>query len=107
MPKECGHPDHPEDGNVGVADSVTSLRARNRAAVEEHKSDLPWFVNRTVKAGFPIREGSERCEWMWVEVTGSGEGQLTGKLVNHPVVARHLSWGQAVTFPIDRVLDVL
>jgi hypothetical protein len=108
-PRTCGHPDHPEQGNVGELGTQTP-RAERGADVEAHRSDPTYFVGRCVKLCFAT-EGE--CEYMWVAVdaveTVDGAPELQGWLCNTPVnraVKRIWRWGEWLGFRTHEIIDV-
>jgi hypothetical protein len=110
--KPCGHPHHPEDGNVGRI-GAAGPRVDRGADVEAHRSEPAWFVGRVIKLRFVAGEHSEHVEFMWVAVdsvaTEFGVLMLRGRLANDPVkpaIEALVRCGDEVKFTVDEILDV-
>ena len=65
---------------------------------------LEWFVGKYVKLGFPAGDAKEHC---WVEVTGTKEEELIGRLDNTPVIALDWKGGAILTFNRGEIEEVL
>lgn len=107
QPKPCGHPHHPEDGNIGhipVGGAVRTLRADD---VKAHLTDPAWFVGKYCKLGFPEPD-STRKEYMWVKVNSftAESKELEGPLDNDPVRIPDLHSGALIAFTADEIIDV-
>ena len=62
------------------------------------------WIGQVVKKGFT--QASDETldrEWMWVQVTGTEGSRLVGRLLNHPMYASYLKWGDLVTFTEDEI----
>lgn len=106
--KPCGHPPHPEDGNLGLIPIGGPPRIDNEEAVEAHRADPKWFVGRHCKLGFPVpNDPKERKEYMWVKVLErEGDKELIGQLANTPVVIRDYNFGSLLAFETSEIVDV-
>lgn len=103
--KPCGHPDHPEDGNIGIICKGAGPSVLRGDEVKQHQADPWWFVGRFAKLGFPTGHGDDR-EYMWVRVTGLEGAELRGLLKNTPVRCHGLSFDDVIGFKPDEIIDV-
>ena len=67
---------------------------------------LSWFLGRHVKKKFPVEDGSERAELMWVHVTGRLHNKLHGVLECCPKLC-DLKAGSRAIVSRDEILMVL
>lgn len=107
--KPCGHPPHPEDGNLGFIPVGGSIRIEHGEAVEAHRDDPKWFVGKNCKLGFPVlNDARERKEYMWVQVLDLGKEtkELVGRLANTPVMPSEFSHGSLLSFETSEIVDV-
>lgn len=102
--KPCGHPAHPEDGNLGLVKLGDKPRADRAGDVEAHRTDPEWFVGKSVKLGVPTPVGDN--EYMWFLVEKLEGAELVGSLRNHPIKCQNIAWGDQVAFTADEIIDV-
>lgn len=88
---------HVKPGSAPRSDRPEDVRA--------HKDDLPWFIGRFVKVGFPIPVDPTLKEYMWVAIKRVENGVLQGTLANISVrgVA---AFGAPVELTFDEIHDV-
>lgn len=102
MKKPCGHPAHPEDGNIGIVKPGAPHVARGDD-VRAHLDEPGWFLGKFCKFGFPVPSGFK--EYMWVKVGSVTGRQLQGVLKNTPIHAL-VQNEDDVIFTTDEIVDV-
>jgi hypothetical protein len=105
--KPCGHPHHPEDGNLGHIPEGGPVRAERAVDVKAHLTNPAWFVGKYCKLGFPEPHNT-RKEYMWVlaDSFNPQTKELEGPLKNTPVRIPGLCHGAVIAFTADEVIDV-
>jgi uncharacterized protein YegJ (DUF2314 family) len=105
MSKPCGHPAHPEDGNLGRIPVGGKVRVEHGEAVADHRNDPQWFVNRHCKLAFPV-PGTDHKEYMWVQVLSLEGSELVGRLANTPIQIKDMAHGDLFAFKTHEIIDV-
>jgi uncharacterized protein YegJ (DUF2314 family) len=76
-----------------------------RAGIFKHPAK--WFAEKLIKARFRcLEDAAAAAELMWVRVTSTKRGEITGNLANQPFNATYLRYGDEVTLRPQGVLAV-